>query len=483
MATHIYCVLLLLVLLCPSDCFQFKKVMLNWCTDLYIHPHISINNSKFGGRGVFTTNDILNIGTILLSIPIHCCIFEATIHKHHINTLSISHNRFDALFAKQNDVSIALYLTQLKLLKQHNHYFFPYLDQLPLAPSIPLFWKSNLMGLIHHTQAYHHTVDQYKHSIQVLKQFDLYDVIKPFHPQLFWAFSMVSSRLWNIHIKQPFITPNNIDLNSHQTSFGALPVLVPVADMFNHHPRQAKVLLKYNSTTETVNVISTDSIHTNEEIFIHYGPKSNSILLSQYGFILDHNPYAYSEFDLHLVKEDYNFGFKRVLMNQFDFTTLKFSSKGLDWRSAKAFFIAGLPPNLFDAHLVGKIMAVAHNSYWKSKIKEVKHTKHNESIDITRRKEVWLSQIEDDEMKKISSKLNALNIVNIETVLRQSLCDRFSMLLYTIEMQIKDGYQYNQTVCSSQGDCHTLQMIISYLTLEMNTLNACKELYCIDSSH
>eukprot|EP01084_Bolivina_argentea_P184887 318865_1 len=463
------------------------KFIYDYCTnnDLYIHPDIIMKESEFG-RGIFATADI-DADVIILSIPVQCCIFQATIKTHTINTLptfNFSHEQFDALFTKMNDVAFALYLTQLNLLKQSdvksNHYFFPYFDQLPKTPAnTPLFWNSSLIKLIKHTEAYQRTLEFSQQISKVLKHYNLTNIIKPFHAQLFWAFTMVSSRLWDIKIRKPFVKTHNIALNKyHQKQGKYVPIFVPVADMMNHNPNKVTTFLKYNQTTETVNVLSYDEIDANDEIFINYGRKCNSRLVSQYGFVMADNPYKYSEFDLYLVKNDPNLTFKQILLNKFDFTKLQFTDKGLGWKSAKGYYIAALTPKMFDSHIISKIMSVPHNSYWTTKINKLNDTNNNDNS--KKQNELWLNQINTDELAKITSKLKPLN-VDIESGLREALFERFSMLEYYIGMQRDEGINYKSSMCNdvheNQKFCNTLEMILIYLKHEINTLNSCKSLY------
>ena len=400
-------------------------------------------------------------------------------------TLSLSHSDYISLFSKSSDVALAVYLTQLKVLKESplasSHYFSPFLDQFPNAPNLPLFWNSDQLGMIQHTQAYLHSITKYQHITRILNQSNLSHALQPFHNELFWALSMVSSRMWNIQIGTSFThKSSNLDLNQYQSSWTDVAIFVPAADMLNHDPFGDTVYLKYNSTTETVNVMVYADIHRGDEIYINYGHKSNSILLSQYGFVMDNNRYIECWYDLYLPKEDINFEFKQRLMTQFAMDSLKFTRLGLDWMSAKAYWIGMLPPQWFDAHTIGRILSVPHRSYFD---------KTNNADDYVGGKQDHEDNagIEDDEIRRIGLQFQGYALESAVSYIEDTLCARCSFIMEQITMQIGDAVEYAAKCMKLRPDkakqeeigCKTVDMIIRYLWDELITFESSVTMYCV----
>ena len=477
--TNLLSLTLLIINVLSNDTFENLR---NWCNDIYIHPNITMRKSIYG-RGIFSTNDI-DERLILVSIPINCCLFEANC-KHHpitassLSPLNISMNKIDSLFKSgYTDMSLTLYLVGLQLLKisspfqESPHYFSLYLDELlgNGAPNIPIFWISELINLIKQNEYYRRSLNQYNHISKFIDSLNLNLNINNHRNKILILFSMVASRVWSVSITNPFIKKENIHLNDYQTLFGSISILIPGAQLFNHHPINDCVKLIYNKTTESINIVTFKKIYNGHEIFINYGKKkSNSILLSQYGFIIENNPYLSTEFDLYITKSDHNFKEKQALLNGLGFVKLRFHLNGLDASSAKAFYIAALSPNHFDSHILGQILSV-------------EKPKDDNGID------------EIDEIHRISNKLQTIKSLNsMEPVLRESLCDRCSLLLFQIDNNMNQALNRykelqckelaNTTVNENKNDkqtfCQTLDMICKYLKLQVELFNSCTKLYCI----
>lgn len=384
-------------------------------------------NKSENVRGIYTQNNIAS-NQIILSVPIRCCLFEETMKMHPIN---IETRTFDALLQESSDIALAFYLSELKTQMQFkfatNYYFSPYIDSLPNnPPNTPFFWKSDFIKLIKHTQAYRHILNQHKHIQKISKNLKI-----SFGSNFFWGFSMINSRMWRLKIH-------------NQT----VPILVPIADLLNHDPLRASVSLKYNPETETIDISTFAKINANSEIYLSYGPKSNSILLAQYGFILSNNPYSVSEFDLFLSPNDDNFEAKRALLNRLRLNKLRFDEYGLDLESAKTFWIASLSKEVFDSHCISKILAVSKKDGYRM-----------------------------DEIHRIGQRMQ---MKKMESRLRESLCGTFLRMSELSKEQINDGMLMKEAMCMDDTNkVHDLlDMIIDYLKLEDRNLQHNKLIYC-----
>ena len=68
----------------------------------------------------------------------------------------------------------------------------------------------------------------------------------------------------------------------------------PVFDMFNHSP-QCTTMHGFHDSTDCLHVYSTQTWAQGEELFIHYGPLSNTKLAMFYGFAIPNNEFDYVE--------------------------------------------------------------------------------------------------------------------------------------------------------------------------------------------
>jgi len=66
-------------------------------------------------------------------------------------------------------------------------------------------------------------------------------------------------------------------------------VLVPGADLFNHHPR-ARSEMRYDSKTKKLQLRTLQPHRRGQQVHVSYGMKSNAELLCLYGFSLIDNP-------------------------------------------------------------------------------------------------------------------------------------------------------------------------------------------------
>lgn len=97
-----------------------------------------------------------------------------------------------------------------------------------------------------------------------------------------WAWSIVNSRA--VYISPDCSTNNTIKLSDINNL-----ALAPYIDMFNHCPT-ACVQATVNHVNGTYTIITQTSFNKHSEVFINYGPHSNTKLFLEYGFIVPNNP-------------------------------------------------------------------------------------------------------------------------------------------------------------------------------------------------
>ncbi|CAM9949032.1 unnamed protein product, partial [Sphacelaria rigidula] len=110
-------------------------------------------------------------------------------------------------------------------------------------------------------------------------------------------------------------------------STGEAVALIPYADLFNHNPfansyidaRQTGFFAK----TDEIAVYADRAYKKMEQVYISYGPKSNSDLLLLYGFSLDRNPYNSVEVAISLDEADELYERKRQFLEDAGLPTSK----------------------------------------------------------------------------------------------------------------------------------------------------------------
>jgi len=97
-----------------------------------------------------------------------------------------------------------------------------------------------------------------------------------------WAWSIVNTRA--VYISPDCSTKNKIKLSDINNL-----ALAPYIDMFNHSPL-ACVRATVNNLNGTYTIVTEKLFKKHSEVFINYGPHSNTKLFLEYGFIVPSNP-------------------------------------------------------------------------------------------------------------------------------------------------------------------------------------------------
>lgn len=187
------------------------------------------------------------------------------------------------LLASINEWSIRL---AVRLLYEYAHInqssYKSYILSLPLKHfTSPIFFDASTVESLQ----YQPIIQQLNRLCKTVDQTAKYIQANPVYSKLFnsmtvssdllgWAVFTVSSRAFNLGVDNDAYT------------------MLPLIDMMNHSSTfQANVEIKYNDTNKTVRAVSTSDIPSNTELTLNYGRVSNDILLLQYGFSIDNNPY------------------------------------------------------------------------------------------------------------------------------------------------------------------------------------------------
>eukprot|EP01147_Barroeca_monosierra_P000300 gene300-3670_t len=115
-----------------------------------------------------------------------------------------------------------------------------------------------------------------------------------------WSAQVIASRSFTSMLLQPGscldpLHPDHQPQTPQKTSL--IPCLVPLFDLFNHHPA-AQVMWKTTSTyVQLVGNAKKQHFSVSLEIYNNYGPIGNESLMLSYGFALEENPYN----DFHVI--------------------------------------------------------------------------------------------------------------------------------------------------------------------------------------
>lgn len=244
--------------------------------------------NESSGRGLLARRNI-NQEEVLLQIPIKLCITKESARETFDDgkILPPSINEY---------IAIACQLIHERFVLNDKSFYKPYLDVLPLVNEVnPTFtWSDDDLNTLKGSPVVAAT-----QSMQMKLRREFEDLLTDEgklcdqYPHLFprehftfenwqWAFTMLFSRA--------------IRLRSMKQ--GETLALVPYADLINHSPYSQAYLdaresgdWLFKTGKEEVVLYADRAYRKMEQIYISYGPKSNSDLLLLYGFALERNPY------------------------------------------------------------------------------------------------------------------------------------------------------------------------------------------------
>mmetsp|Transcript_11894 Transcript_11894/g.17743 ORF Transcript_11894/g.17743 Transcript_11894/m.17743 type:complete len:511 (+) Transcript_11894:62-1594(+) len=265
---------------------------------------IDENENERAGRGMVANKEIKE-GDELFSIPLE---------------LLMTKERSEQVFGKEiitpemNEyIAIALLLIHEK--SKNDSFWKPYIDVLPTIEEVAPTWSwseedlSYMEGspVIRATESMSLKLKREFSDLQkslLLPRKDIFPEENFTFQNFQWAFSILFSRA--------------IRLTSLKS--GQAVALIPYADLINHNPFANSYVDARNegwlTQNEVVSVYSDRSYKKMEQIYISYGPKSNSDLLLLYGFALDRNPFNSVEITVSLEQNDPLFGEKNDFLKR-----------------------------------------------------------------------------------------------------------------------------------------------------------------------
>lgn len=267
------------------------------------------------GRGIMTLQNI-NCGDTLLKVPFEIILSVYTISKD---------DRFIKLFSYTNfqkKVScielLSFYIAYLKIVKSECFWNL-FIDSLPYdIPSLPYFYLKNDHSNIDNSIA--EILIRQKKIIE--ESFCLFNNLlvnttdcKDFTLELYeWSYFIVNSRC--IFLESNLI--NKIDCNDNKLvkiiSDDLNVGLIPFLDMFNHSSNIGTEFVlddisKKNLGSQDYSnkffyeLKSKTAFSKYSQIFISYGSHCNLKLLTEYGFVLNKNPFSNVPFSFNVVCE------------------------------------------------------------------------------------------------------------------------------------------------------------------------------------
>jgi hypothetical protein len=259
---------------------------------------LELRQSELEGLGVFAAQD-LEPGEPLFDIPQSCCIYPELVFADRQLGKSMT-----ALASKAGQgidvVSLATYLAREKMLGKESR-FQPFVEVCPWDSLHPLLWTEAELDLLEGTYAYDE-IDELLEQVEVATE--LFEpVLNPKGwKQLFQAIETenMDSDDFAFLMRGAFasVISRNFDSNigvSAKAEQREPRVIIPLLDIFNHHPLSPTISFDAISGFEVqqdeesrsfpVTVAKAAKIAKGQELFNYYGTKPNWDMLTTYGFI------------------------------------------------------------------------------------------------------------------------------------------------------------------------------------------------------
>lgn len=236
------------------------------------------------GRGLQARAHIAP-GEVIISIPSSALVTARTVRKSNLGK-QIETINCDNLTAQE---LLSLWLVSEKG-KGPSSLYFPYLQSLPTSYTVPYFCspseRSSFPDYLRQlTENQIQTVTNAFNKVIKLKN-DIATLSKLDIDSFGWAWFTVNTRAVFHHQKQQ-VSPT--------TNSSECIALAPYLDLFNHHPDvsvDAGEGLDVRVGKEgDYQIITKNAIKKYEQVFINYGPHSNTKLYLEYGFFPPQNPH------------------------------------------------------------------------------------------------------------------------------------------------------------------------------------------------
>jgi len=238
------------------------------------------------GRGLQARAHIAP-GEVIISVPSSALVTATTVRKSSLGK-QIEAINCDNLTAQE---LLSLWLVSEKN-KGTSSSYFPYLQSLPTSYTVPYFCspseRSSLPDYLSQlTENQIQTVNNAFNKVIKLKN-DIATLSKLDIASFSWAWFTVNTRA-------VFHQQKDQDLVSQSSNSSECIALAPYLDLFNHHPDvsvDAGEGLDVRVGKEgDYQIITKNAIKKYEQVFINYGPHSNTKLYLEYGFFPPQNPH------------------------------------------------------------------------------------------------------------------------------------------------------------------------------------------------
>ncbi|KAK7398875.1 hypothetical protein VNO78_10049 [Psophocarpus tetragonolobus] len=185
----------------------------------------------------------------------------------------------------------------LKLLQERakiGSFWFPYISNLPLTYTLPIFFPGDDINNLHYAPLLHQVNKRCRFLLNFEQQVKraLVSLTPDMHPfggqevdasSLGWAMSAVSSRAFRLYAEKD---PSGTLID--------VPMMLPLIDMCNHsfNPN-AKIVQEQDTSSMNmqVKVVAETAIKVDDPLLLCYGCFNNDIFLLDYGFVVHSNPY------------------------------------------------------------------------------------------------------------------------------------------------------------------------------------------------
>ncbi|KAK7493088.1 hypothetical protein BaRGS_00015609 [Batillaria attramentaria] len=234
------------------------------------------------GRGLKTKRPIPP-GTAIVSVP-QCllitltCVFNSDLGPH----LKVWTQRFTS------HQLLTLFLI-FELSKGSNSEWHPFIKSLPVEYTMPQYFSHEEICLLvphisQQAETCAHRTHQAHKEVFAFCQTNWPDAANFASWEKFrWAWCAVGSRC--VYLDTEACVLDWVNMEQPDENYMAL---CPYLDLLNH-TSTAKVQAGFNKQNNCYEIVTLDTYHAHDQVFINYGPHDNTTLFLVYGFTLPHN--------------------------------------------------------------------------------------------------------------------------------------------------------------------------------------------------
>eukprot|EP01129_Flabellula_baltica_P006640 TRINITY_DN2500_c0_g1_i1.p1 TRINITY_DN2500_c0_g1~~TRINITY_DN2500_c0_g1_i1.p1 ORF type:complete len:517 (-),score=131.08 TRINITY_DN2500_c0_g1_i1:26-1516(-) len=257
------------------------------------------------GHGFIAKRDYEE-GELIASVPLDLMMTNKTALEGSVALLVAKDN----LFQQIDSLPLALHLIteRYKLRSKWRQY----IDTLPKAIRLPLFWNSEKIQLLKGSPTFIDVIKQksavarqYSHVWKTLNNFEdlvlkrdafTYDIFR-------WAYGTIYCRKNRI----PLIGKSGKPVDALS--------LIPVYDLFNHEDGD-DITAEYSLETESIECRAKRSFKEGEQVYMFYGHRTNGDLFMNSGFVIENNKWDYITVLFSLIESDPLYAQKAQILAQ-----------------------------------------------------------------------------------------------------------------------------------------------------------------------